>query len=198
MTETIEKNPGIKPLPENITVDSQDGSADLIQGGEETDELWPSDGNNSLYGEAGNDSLYGGNGDDLLEGGEGLDHLASGAGDDTFIFDMNDISMDGGSGFDTANIIDETFDFSTLDNMLDHVDSLDLVGSFLTIDSAFVNNVSGQEYTIKVEGDNTSQLTFEEVFADDGITNIGGKIYTIYTNDDTTIHVDTSITVIMP
>ena len=169
-----------------------------IKGGEGDDTLWSSDGNDSLYGDAGNDSLYGGAGNDLLDGGEGVDNLAGGSGDDTFVFDVNDTSIDGGSGWDTVKISDGTFDFSTLDGILDNVESLDLENTTLTIDINFINNVNGQGYTMQVDGDNTSQITFEEIFVDGGTTNIDGQDYTIYTNNDTTIHVDTDVVVIMP
>jgi Ca2+-binding RTX toxin-like protein len=169
-----------------------------LKGGEGNDTLWSSDGNDSLYGGAGNDYLYGGKGDDLLDGGEGADRLAGGSGDDTFIFDTDDISIDGGSGWDAVKISDGTFDFSTLNTIMDNVESLDLENSLLTIDSSFINEVNGQGYTMQVNGDNTSQITFEESFADGGTTEIDGQSYTIYTHNDTTIHVDTDVVVIMP
>jgi len=81
---------------------------------------------------------------------------------------------------------------------MDNVESLDLENSLLTIDSSFINEVNGQGYTMQVNGDNTSQITFEESFADGGTTEIDGQSYTIYTHNDTTIHVDTDVVVIMP
>ncbi|HBN22534.1 MAG TPA: hypothetical protein DD412_04785 [Holosporales bacterium] len=169
-----------------------------LKGGEGNDTLWSSDGNDSLYGDVGNDSLYGGQGDDSLDGGAGADRLAGGSGNDTFIFDVNDTSIDGDSGLDVVKITSNDFDFSTLDSILDNVEVLDLENTTLTIDSTFINNVNGQGYTMQVDGDNTSQITFEETFVDSGTTNIDGQDYNIYTNNDTTIHVDTDITVVMP
>lgn len=178
-----------------------------IHGGQGDDTLWSSDGNDSLYGEAGNDSLYGGAGDDTLDGGQGADTLDGGAGtdtliggtgNDTFIFDINDTSIDGGSGTDTVVITDGTFDFSEVNNLLDSTEVLDLDSSSLTIDSTFLTDVSGQEYSMQINGNNTSHVTFETIFSNTGNTSINGKDYTIYTQGDITLHINTDICVIMP
>lgn len=49
---------------------------------------------------------------------------------------------------------------------------------------------------MQIDGDNTSQLTFEEGFADGGTTTIDGENYTIYTYNDTTLYVDSDITIV--
>tara|TARA_R110002095_G_scaffold201475_1_gene182361 strand:- start:3146 stop:3301 length:156 start_codon:yes stop_codon:yes gene_type:complete len=51
---------------------------------------------------------------------------------------------------------------------------------------------------MQVDGDNTSQVSFEETFVDSGITSINGQDYTVYTSGDTTITVDTDVVVVMP
>tara|TARA_R110002095_G_scaffold211047_2_gene198774 strand:+ start:618 stop:1961 length:1344 start_codon:yes stop_codon:yes gene_type:complete len=169
-----------------------------LKGGDGNDTLWSSDGNDTLYGNAGNDSLYGGKGDDFLDGGSGKDTLSGGAGDDVFVFDVNDGSIDGGAGLDSVQITSGNFDFSTLDGIIDNVEVLDLESSTLTIDSIFVNNVNGQGYTMQVDGDSTSQVTFEDTFVDTGTTTINGQDYVTYTNNDTTIQIDADVTVVMP
>ncbi|MDP4840591.1 MAG: hypothetical protein NWR43_03320 [Alphaproteobacteria bacterium] len=169
-----------------------------LKGGDGNDTLWSSNGNDFLYGDDGNDSLYGGEGDDFLDGGLGADRLDGGGGNDTFIFDINDISVKGGSGLDTVQISDGNFDFSSLNAILDNIEILDLENTTLTVDSTFLDNVSGQGYTMQVDGNNTSQITFEETFVDGGITDINGQNYTVYTNNDTTIHVESNVTVVMP
>lgn len=118
--------------------------------------------------------------------------------DDVFVFDVDDKSIDGGTGLDSVQITSGNFDFSTLNGIIDNVEILDLESSTLTIDSIFVNNVNGQGYTMQVDGDNTSQVTFEDTFVDAGTTTIGGQDYVTYTNNDTIIQIDADVTVVMP
>ena len=46
---------------------------DTIHGGAGGDGIWGGDGNDSLFGDAGNDGLYGQNNNDVLNGGSGYD-----------------------------------------------------------------------------------------------------------------------------
>lgn len=62
----------------------------------------------TLYGGTGNDTLIGDDGDNWLAGLGGSDVLIGGAGDDILIIDADDLqaNIDGGTGFDTAIIVD--------------------------------------------------------------------------------------------
>jgi len=171
---------------------------DFLDGGENNDTLYGGAGNDSLYGSAGDDALYGGEGSDFLDGGSGHDRLFGEAGDDTFVFDIDDMIVDGGSGWDTVTFTNQNFDFSTLNNIITDIEVLDLTNSTLTVDSNFVNNVAGQGYSMQVDGDITSQLTFQNTFSNSGTTTIEGQTYTIYTNNDITLHVDADVSVVMP
>ncbi|MDR4516506.1 MAG: ExeM/NucH family extracellular endonuclease [Nitrosomonas sp.] len=70
-----------------------DNGDDIIMGGNGRDALRGGNGNDWISGENGNDTLFGGFGDDLLNGGRGDDLLMGNQGDDQLI---------GGKGVDTA------------------------------------------------------------------------------------------------
>ncbi len=198
ITDVEEINAGAGDDIIDLTSNYYSVSDITLKGGEGDDHLWSSDGKDSLYGEAGNDSLYGGSGDDFLDGGSGADRLAGGSGDDTFVFDINDTSIDGGTGTDTVQINGGAFDFSTLDGLLNDVEILDLNnGATLTIDSAFVAGNAGSAYTLQVDGDSTSQVTFEDNFTNTGTTTIEGQNYDTYTFDNITINIDTDTSVVL-
>ena len=74
-------------------------SGDLLQGGT---------GNDRLLGGAGNDDLRGGDNDDVLVGGAGVDAMRGEAGNDVLIASdtFADTLIDGGSGFDIADVDD--------------------------------------------------------------------------------------------
>ena len=59
-------------------------------------------GADSLTGSAFADFLDGGDGNDVLNGGTGADTLVGGNGDDTLLIDSQDVSIAGGTGFDSA------------------------------------------------------------------------------------------------
>ncbi|WP_422087313.1 S8 family serine peptidase [Variovorax sp.] len=59
----------------------------------------------NLTGGAGNDILTGDAGDNWLAGGTGADTLLGGAGDDLLLFDAGDKRIDGGDGFDVAQVV---------------------------------------------------------------------------------------------
>ncbi len=99
----------------NITLDNvaNDGAAgehdnvmsdvENILGGSGNDKLTGNPFANLLVGNSGNDTLYGGAGNDTLVGGGGRDLLFGQDGDDTLLAkDGRTDSLDGGSGFDTA------------------------------------------------------------------------------------------------
>ena len=68
-----------------------------------------------MSGGAGDDILTGGQGADTLIGGAGADELRGGAGDDTIFFDADDTVVDGGAGYDLAQVqgpVGVTFDLA--------------------------------------------------------------------------------------
>jgi Ca2+-binding RTX toxin-like protein len=87
---------------ETIPGDVFGGSVTLI-GGDGKDTLIGDGGDDSLDGGPGNDVLYGGDGNDTLVGGGGRDKLFGEGGDDLLLAkDGRTDTLDGGTGFDTA------------------------------------------------------------------------------------------------
>ncbi|MGB3402198.1 MAG: hypothetical protein WBA77_05860, partial [Microcoleaceae cyanobacterium] len=73
----------------------------LLEGAElESNELYSSDGNDTLRGGILADNLLSGGGDDLLEGDSDADYLNGGLGDDTLDGGLGDDTLDGGPGND--------------------------------------------------------------------------------------------------
>lgn len=148
----------------------------------------------TLKGGLGNDFLWANDGNDFLDGGEGNDSLYGGQGDDTLVFDLNDISLDGGGDTDTVLFNGDTTNFSTLNSILANIEILDLSDSSLTVDAAFIASVNGNNYTMQVDGDNTSDLILE------GAWIAGPAIagYIDYTINDTilTISADATVAVV--
>ncbi len=60
-----------------------------------------------LRGNGGDDTLHGGSGRDMLIGDDGADNLSGGAGDDLLVVDRYDV-IDGGSGYDTVRVVDDS------------------------------------------------------------------------------------------
>ena len=73
---------------------TQDGSDDVVTGGEGAD---------VLLGNAGNDHLYGGGGEDRINAGIGDDRAFGGRGDDILNLEDGDDYAEGGSGADIVN-----------------------------------------------------------------------------------------------
>lgn len=182
------------------------GGEDTLYGGGNDDTLYGGEGDDILYGDNdptsseadGEDILYGEDGDDTLDGGGSADSLYGGSGDDSLWFDVADTVIDGGDDEDTL-FIDGSFDFTTLHGIIENIEIFDLQpNSHLTVDSAFVAGLTSETYSMRVDGNNTEQVTFEDTFTDNGPVSINGHDYTAYTNGNDTIYIDTDITVIMP
>ena len=76
------------------------------QGGNDT--LWGYFGNDYISGGTGADSMYGESDSDTLHGGSGRDYMSGGAGNDFFYAkDDEDDTLNGGDGWDTAQVDDE-------------------------------------------------------------------------------------------
>ena len=93
---------------------------DTLIGGLQADQIFGSDGDDTLKGGAGNDSLYGGDDDDSLYGGEGKDWLIGGTGNDTIYGESLNDRLVGGAGADmlfggwgSDNIVVDSEDVAT-------------------------------------------------------------------------------------
>ncbi len=118
--------------------------------------------------------------------------------DDSQWFD-SDTDSSTVQSLDNAITVDDNFDFSLLEGILAHDDVIDVESStVLNIGSGFTEAVQGEGYAVRIDGDHTQHVSFEQAYSDEGITNIEGRDYQTYTHEDTTIFIDTDITVLMP
>jgi Ca2+-binding RTX toxin-like protein len=79
---------------------------DILIGRAGNDSIFGNDGNDSVIAGSGNDSVRGGAGDDLLNAGTGTDKLFGEDGNDILLAQdgVADSNMDGGNGFDIAEL----------------------------------------------------------------------------------------------
>ena len=90
----------IKNLAATTAVDTEDGGADLIVGGEGDDRMFGQGGDDDLRGNSGEDYIFGGHGDDRITAGDDADYVDGGAGDDRVMSGKGDDEMHGGDGND--------------------------------------------------------------------------------------------------
>ena len=95
---------------------------DTIRGGDGNDTLDGQNENDKVYGDAGNDSLLGGSGGDLLDGGIGNDRLDGQAGNDYLWGGANDDVLIGGAGADQLFGSDGNDTLFSRDNEPDKLD----------------------------------------------------------------------------
>ncbi len=136
-----------------------EGGSDVITGGDGIDTLYGGDGTDVLYGQAGDDFLYGGAGDDVLSGGAGADTLKGEAGNDIFVYDPEDLFIQGGDGIDIL-----------LSNVnLQHGSPADLnLASLTSAGEGGTAKADGIEMIVK--GINAESLTSLDALADMGIS----------------------------
>jgi Ca2+-binding RTX toxin-like protein len=115
---------------------AMDRSEDFLDGGDDNDTLYSSDGSNILLGGRGNDIIYSGAGDDYIDGGEGDDTIYASIGADVVY---------GGAGDDTVTA------FSTVSLVLDGGEGNDLLQSDLAADT--LRGGGGNDVLIGKEGD---------------------------------------------
>jgi Ca2+-binding RTX toxin-like protein len=76
------------------------GTANVLRGGGNDDQLYGAQGDDQLFGDANNDYLSGGEGADTLDGGLNIDTVSGGGGNDRIVYDAGDATLDGGAGVD--------------------------------------------------------------------------------------------------
>jgi Ca2+-binding RTX toxin-like protein len=157
------------------------GGNDTINGGEGIDQLYGYDGgdtingdggNDFLSGNAGNDTLSGGAGADNLNGGDGVDQQFGGDGDDTFYVQLlADIVAgevyDGGSGSDTLQIVQSTYQPTPLD-----LTGVTLTGIEVLDASSYPSLISVKLTMAQVQG--FSSITGTIYFSTGGSLNLSG------------------------
>ncbi|WP_204902202.1 VCBS domain-containing protein [Psychrobacter sanguinis] len=178
---------------------------DTINGGEDDDDLKGAEGNDILNGGAGDDTLRGGSGDDYLDGGAGEDGLYGDTDNDTLVFDSANRFMNGGDGVDALLLpaASSTFDFNSLIgtvtnsslNKVSNIEVLDLSGADFTITELTANaviQITDENNHLEIDGDNSDSVQLTGNW-EQGATSGG---YTSYSLNDTTISIDTGITIL--
>ena len=186
------------------------GEGYVIFGRDFTDQVdfLGTDGNDTLTGTGADEILIGGRGDDTIDGAGGDDVIIGGAGNDTIIYDSatDTLKVDAGTGTDILSVAGAgvTIDLTAID---DHVfegfERIDLTGGgntlVLAVSDLYAitedqNSLTGTGNTLVVDG-----AAGDAVDAGTGWTlindavNIGGQIFTKYTQDAATILVDNDV-----
>jgi VCBS repeat-containing protein len=168
-------------------------------------------GDNTLTGTSGSDTLVGGSGSDYIDGGTGADKINAGAGNDTIVYDINDISVNGASGFDTllvtgsgqtVYLVDTSYFGSSpeLGPDLKSIELVDLNGTganTLIIDEAGLasattggtNTLAGTQKTmiVRLGQDDTVSMVGNYWIQGSAVTLSDHILYHVYTNADTTL-----------
>ena len=162
----------------------------------------------TLTGDGGNNSLFGGRGDDTIDGAAGNDFIDGGAGDDTIVFDAADTSgVDGGTGTDILSVAGSgvTIDLTAIaDGVFEGFERIDLTGAgdntlVMTVTDLVaitdgVNALTGTANTLIVDGNAGDAVDAGSGWVlIDAAVDIGGQIFTSYTQDTATILVDNDV-----
>jgi Ca2+-binding RTX toxin-like protein len=125
----------------------------FIRGTSRRDNLWGTADSDLIDGLEGDDSILGFGGHDTLTGGKGADQLFGADGNDTFIFDIDDLMIDGGADVDTM--------------VLDEQNTGPVAGLVVTL-SPMTGAVSYNGHTIPI-------VSIENFFSGSGKDNITGS-----------------------
>ncbi len=110
---------------------------------------------NAVIGNYRNNILIGQSGDDVLDGAGGRDLLFGGDGDDLLIFDRWDLIKDGGTGFDTLQVVDDN-QYITLGrkSYISHIEAIDFVSTnnHLRLQARDIERISDND-TLTLTGD---------------------------------------------
>ncbi len=148
--------------------------------------------------------LHGTDKDDTLDGGAGADKIYGGLGDDTIIFDIKDVIIDGGKGEDTLQVADD-IDFTRLGtDLIVDMEIIDLSGNgqqTITLDATSVQNMTDDKNTLLINGDtddsNEDTVTISGWTQGTDSETIGDTTYNVFTDNtnSATIKVQQGITV---
>ncbi|ORI09799.1 beta strand repeat-containing protein, partial [Campylobacter concisus] len=169
-----------------------------VHGGAGNDTIFVNSGkfdNAKVEGDAGNDTIHiksGARFENASIYGDSIDGLTT--GNDTIIVDKGatliNTTIDGGAGFDTLKVADNSIDFSHVKN----IEKLDMTNGEKTTLSLTASNVQdilrdSNENKLKIDGDSNDELTLGSSWTKGASS--GG--YTTYTSGTTTIEVQDQI-----
>jgi len=172
-----------------------------VHGGAGDDKIFVNSGkfdNAKVEGDAGNDTIHiksGARFENASIYGDSIDGLTT--GNDTIIVEKGatliNTTIDGGAGFDTLKVADNSIDFSHVKN----IEKLDMTNGEKTTLSLTASNVQdilrdSNENKLKIDGDSNDELTLGSSWTKGASS--GG--YTTYTSGTTTIEVQDQIHVL--
>ena len=141
--------------------DNQGTSGNNLMTGSEWDDF--------LKGLGGTDRLLGGAGNDTLDGGTGRDVLRGGDGNDLLLWESADVRVDGDGGKDTLRCGD--LDLTTVaNNVIQDVEVIVCESSTLKLNRADILDLSSTTNTLKVLGNQDSDVDIAGGFRDLGIS----------------------------
>ncbi|HJV53156.1 MAG TPA: hypothetical protein VJ652_16935, partial [Noviherbaspirillum sp.] len=156
-------------------------------------------------GTGGADTITGSAGGDIIDGGAGADRITAGDGNDTIVYDVNDLSVDGGDGGadvltvgDGATTIDLTL---TDDAVIKNIELIDLRGfgpQLLKLSSGDIKALdtdTGTPNTLLVRGDagSDSVRLVGDGWSGPADDTVDGVLYHVYTRDGATIKVEDGV-----
>ncbi|MFN3236330.1 MAG: tandem-95 repeat protein [Pseudomonadales bacterium] len=158
---------------------------------------------NTLTGSAAQDVVVAGDGDDNIATGSGADIVFAQAGNDTIAVDADFSRVDGGTGIDRLLLDEVAVDDG---RRIDNVEVLDiqtgtasLTATTITEVSSGLNEVTGLEDSLVVEGDSTAVLTLVGSFQYDRAeqldTGAGLQTFDVYIDDGAAVFVSQSVLV---
>ncbi len=188
----------------DIQVDETAGN-DFIDAGDNNDTVYGQDGDDIILGGNGDDLLLGGDGNDYINGGEGIDKIDGGAGDDYIIMDWEDFSsnslivetINGGEGFDTLMIQDETgvnFDMglTSIENFIGSNGADNIIGSE---NADIIKGGSGADTYYTLDGDDIVYIDAGDILAQSGsFVDTGAGYDKIYIEDSSGVTFDVADT----
>ena len=197
--DTLVYSSAINPLDINmltgITVGGIEIGTDSFDG---IENITAGSNNDTVIGDGNANLIEGGPGNDLIDGGGGADTLLGGTGNDTFIFDINDTTVDGDGGSNALRVgSGQAMDITGISaGQFVNIDTIDLTGfgaHALTLDVASVIALVGNGGTLTIAGDALDSIDAGNGWAEAGTEMIGGQPHTVYTQSGVTIKVNNLI-----
>ena len=186
------------------------GAAYVVFGGDFTNQVdfLGTTGNDMLTGTGADEILIGGQGDDTIDGGAGDDVIIGGSGHDTIIYDAADtLKVDAGTGTDILSVAGSGVTLNLVaidDHVFEGFERIDLTGSGNNSLTLRVSDIYAITEGLNADTSTGNTLIVDGIAGDsvdagagwtlvDAAVNIGGQIYTEYTQAAATLLVDNDI-----
>ncbi|WP_180997821.1 hypothetical protein, partial [Campylobacter concisus] len=207
--DTITLESGAKFNQANVYADAGDDIINVngaefkdggIHGGVGGDKIFVNSGkfdNASIEGDAGDDTIHIKAGARFENSSIYGDSVMSETGNDTIIVDKGatliNTTIDGGAGYDTLKVADNSIDFSHVRN-IERLDMTNGENTNLTLTASNVQDIlrDSNESTLRIDGDKGDRLKLTDGGWDNGHPS-SNEGYTLYSNGTTTIEVKNDV-----